>query len=132
MPPLASSSPAYQFPNRGVFDRGVFERDDLDHRGVELVSRPAWKRRATFQIADVRPFFGDDRNRSIAGVLGVDPEVGGEIHRADALRDEHERAVREDRRVERREGVVRHRHDRPEILLDQVRIVLLRLEKGRR
>ncbi len=70
-----------------------------------------------------------------------------ELHRtAHALRHVDERAVREDGRVEAREEVVRDRHDRAEVLADEVgviadrlgeraeddaRLLELRLERGR-
>ena len=47
----------------------------------------------------------------LPSLAGVDAEVGGQLHgRAHALGQVHERAVGEDRRVERRKVVVAHRH----------------------
>ena len=52
-----------------VLDRRVVERDQLDHRGVQLVL-VAHRRRAAFEVADVRAFLGDDqRALELAGVL---------------------------------------------------------------
>ena len=103
--------------HRGVLDLGIVEGDQLDDRGVELVL-VALRRRAAFEIRDVGALVGDDqRALELAGVLLVDAEIGRQLHRAaHARRDVDERAVGEDRRVQRGEEVVRDRHDRAEIL----------------
>ena len=74
--------------DRRVLDRRVVERDELDHRRVQLVL-VAHRRRAPFQVADVRALVGDDqRPLELPRVLRVDAEVGRELHRAaNALRD---------------------------------------------
>ncbi len=46
--------------HRGIFDLGIVERDQLDHRGVKLVL-VALGRGAAFEIADVSAFVGDDQ-----------------------------------------------------------------------
>ncbi len=114
--------------DRRVLDLGVVEGDELDDGGVELVL-VADGGRAAFEVRHVRAFLGhDERALELAGVGGVDAEVGRELHRAPhALRDEAERAVGEDGGIERREVVVRVRHDRSEVLLDEVGVLLDRL-----
>ena len=100
-----------------ILDLGIVERDQLDHGGVKLVL-VAHRRGAAFEVAHIRALVGDDqRALELAGVLLVDAEVGRELHRAaHARRHVDERAVGEHRRIERREEIVRHRHDRAEIL----------------
>ena len=67
------------------------------------------------------------RALELAGVGGVDAEIGRKLHRAaHALGDVAERAVGEDRRVQRGEKVVVVRHHRAEIFLHQVGMVLHR------
>ena len=111
-----------------VLDPGIVERDQLHHRRVQLVL-VAHRRGAAFEVADRRAFLGDDQGAlELAGVARVDPEVGRQLHRAlDALRDEDERAVGEHRRVQRGVEVVALRHDRAQVLLHQLRMVLHRL-----
>ena len=94
--------------DRRVLDGGVLVRDELDHRRVQLVF-VAHRRRAAFEVADIRAFVRDDqRALELAGVLGVDAEVGRQLHRAaHALRDVDEAAVAEHRRVERGEDSCR-------------------------
>ena len=127
MPPLPSLSPGIPVLNRRVLDRRVVQRHQLDDRRVQLVL-VAHRRRAAFEIAHVRAFLGDDqRALELSGPLRVDAEVGRQLHRAaHALRDVGERSVGEHRRVQRREEVVGVRHDRPEILLHEIRVVLHR------
>ena len=117
--------------HRRVLDGRVVERDELDDRRVQLVL-VAHRRRAPFEVADVRPLFGDDeRPLELPGLLRVDAEVGRQLHRAaHALRDVRERAVAEDRGVQRREEVVRVRHDRAEVLPHQLGMVLHGLREG--
>ena len=68
--------------DRRVLDRRVVVRDELDDRGVQLVL-VAHRRGAAFEVADVRAFVGDDqRALELPGVLGVDAEVGRQLHRA--------------------------------------------------
>ena len=103
-----------------VFHLGVFQHDDFHHRGVKL-GGVTLGRGAAFQVADVAALVGDDqRALELAGVLGVDAEIGGQLHRAaDARRDVDKGSVRKHGRVQRREEVVRRRHDRAEVLPDQ-------------
>ena len=114
--------------HRRIFDLGVVERDELDHRGVQLVL-VAHRRRAAFEVAHIGALVGDDqRALELAGVLLVDAEIGRQLHRAaHARRHVDERAVGEHRRVERREIVVGHRHHRAEILLHQFGMLADRL-----
>ena len=104
---------------------GIFMRVNLDHRGMELVL-VAHRRGAAFEIADVAALFGDDQGAlELAGILGVDPEIGRQFHRAaDALGDVDEGAVGEDRGVEAGEQIVALRNDRAEVFLDEVGIFL--------
>ena len=101
----------------GVLDLGIVERDQLDDRGVQLVL-VAHRRGAALQVGDIGTLVGDDeRALELAGLLLVDAEVGGELHRtAHALRHVDERAVGEHRRVERGVEVVGLRHHRAQIL----------------
>ena len=107
--------------HRRIFDLGVVERDQFDHGGMQLVL-VALRRGAAFEIADVSALVGDDqRALELAGVALVDAEIGRQLHRAaHARRHVDERAVGEHRRVQRREVIVRGRHDRAEILLHQL------------
>jgi hypothetical protein len=81
---------------------------------------------------DLGPFVDDDqRPLELAGVLAVDPEVGLQRERdLDALGDVHERTARPDGRVERGELVVLGRHDRPEVLPEDLRVFLERLVRA--
>ncbi len=83
-------------------------------------------RRAAFQVADVRAFVGDDEGTlELAGILGVDAEVGGQLHgAAHALGHVAEGTVGENRRVQGGEEVVGRRHHRAEVFLDQVGVLL--------
>ena len=114
----------------GVLDRGARQRDELDDGSMELVF-VALRRRAPLQVADRRPFLGDDqRPLELPGARGIDPEIGREVHRAvHALRDEHEGAVGEDRRVEGGEVVVIGGHHAAHVLADQLRVFADRLAK---
>ena len=113
-----------------VLDLGVLEGDELHHGGVQLVL-VAHRRRAAFQVADARALVGDDqRALELAGVGGVDAEIGGQLHRAaHALGHVHEGAVAEHRRVERGVEVVAVRHDAAEIFLHQLRIFAYRFRE---
>jgi hypothetical protein len=66
----------------------------------------------------------DQRPLELAHVLGVDAEIGLQWHvDADSRRNVDERSTRPDRRVQRGELVVVVRDDRPEVLLDQLRVL---------
>src|ERR1022692_1205422 len=108
-----------------VLDLGVIEGDQFDHGRVQLVS-VAHGRRTAFQVADVRAFVGDDESAlELARILGVDAEVGGQLHgAAHALGDVAEGAVAEDGRVQGREEIVRGGDHRAEVFLDQVGVLL--------
>jgi len=71
-----------------VFNLGALERDEFDNRRVELVFI-AHRRCASFEIADVRSFLGDDeRSLELAGIGRIDSEVSGQFHRtSNAFRD---------------------------------------------
>ena len=110
--------------DRRVLDLGVLHGDQFDHGRVQLVL-VARGCSAAFEIAHIRAFVGDQqRALELAGLGLVDAEIGRKLHRAaNALGDVAERAVGEDRRVQRRIEVVRHRHDRAEVLLDQIGVL---------
>ena len=111
-----------------VFYLGVIESDEFYYCGMQLVLVAHW-RRAPFQIAHIAVGIGNDqRALELASILGVDAEVGRELHRAaDALGDVTKRAIAEDSGVERSEEIVGVGNHRPEIFLDQVRVLLDRL-----
>ena len=113
-----------------VLDGRAVQGDQLDDRGVQLVL-VAHRRGAAFEVADVGALVGDDqRALELAGALGVDAEVGRQLHRAaDALRHVDERAVAEHRRVERGVEVVGVRHDRADVLAHQLGMVLDRFRE---
>ena len=107
-----------------IFDLGLFQRDQFDHRGVQLVL-VALGRGAAFEIADIGAILGhDQRAFELARLRGVDTEIGGQLHRAaHALGDVYEGAVGKDRRIERGEEIVGHRHHRAEIFPHQLRVI---------
>jgi len=104
---------------------GALERDKFDHRRVQLVL-VTHRRRAALEVAHIGALLGDDEGPfELAGIGGVDAEVGGELHRAThALGDVAERSVGERRRVERREEVVPVGDDRAEVLAHEIWMVL--------
>ena len=114
--------------NRGILDLGIFERDQFHHRRVKLRG-VALRRGAAFQIGHVSAFVGDDqRPLELAGVLGVDAEIGRQLHRAaHARRHIDEGSVREHGAVERRVVVVGNRHHAGEVLLHQFGVFADRL-----
>ena len=89
----------------------------------------AHRRGAAFEIADARAVVGDDeRALELAGLGGVDAEIGRKLHRtAHAFRDVAERTVGEHGGIQRGVIVVRVRHDRAEIFFDEVGMVMNRL-----
>src|SRR5687768_2062113 len=105
---------------RRVFDIGIIECNQFDHRGVQLISIKS-RCRAPFEIRHGRSFLGNDQSAlELSGLLRIDAEVGRQIHRAlDTFRDKAEGAVRKHGRVKRRIIVVTHGHYRAEILLHQ-------------
>ena len=111
-----------------VLDLGIVQRDQLDDRRVQLVLI-AHRRGAAFEVGDVRPLVRDDqRALELAGIFRVDAEIGRQLHRAaNALGNVDEGAVREDRRVERREIIIPLRHDLAQPFADQIGIFLDRL-----
>ena len=61
-----------------VFHLGILVREDLDHRGVELVL-VAHRRGAAFEVGDVAALVGDDQGAlELAGILGIDAEIGAD------------------------------------------------------
>ena len=94
-----------------ILDLRVLVRDQLDHRGVQLVL-VALRRGAAFEIADIGALVGDQQGAlELAAVARVDAEIGRQLHRAaHARRDVGERAVAEHGRIQRREEIVVLRH----------------------
>ena len=119
--------------DRRVLDLGVLESHQLDHRGVELVL-VAHRGGAALQVAHVAALVGDDQGAlELAGVWRVDPEVGGQLHRAaHALGDVDEGAVGEDRGVQGGEEVVGVGDHGAEVLADQLGVLLHRLARRSR
>ena len=87
---------------------------------------------AAFEVAYVAAFFGDDQGTfELAGVGGVNPEVGGQFHgAANALRDVNEGAVGEYGGVQGGEVVVAGRDYAAQVFLHQFRILLYCLGNG--
>ena len=113
-----------------VLDLRIIQRHQFHHRGVQLVLI-AHRRRAALQVAHRSAFFGhDQRALELPGVGRVDPEIGGQLHRAPhPRRNETKRAVAEHRRIEGGEKVIRVGHDHPQIFLHQVGMIVDRLAK---
>jgi hypothetical protein len=107
----------------GVFDLGAFHRNEFDDGSVELVFIAHW-RGATFEVADVAAFVGDDQGAfELAGTGGVDAEIGRKFHRAtDALGDVTKGTVAEHGAVERGVKVVIRRDDCAEVFFDELRM----------
>ena len=110
--------------HRRIFDLGVIQRDQFDHRGVKLVFI-ALRRGAAFEVADVGALVGDDQGtlRNLPGVALID---GGNRSTAPSgsarpAKRIDKRAVGKHRRIQRGEEIVRGRNDRPEILAAPVR-----------
>ena len=112
----------------GVFDLGVPLDDDLHDGGVQLVF-VALRRGAPFEVAHVGALVGhDQRAFELPRAGGVDAEIGRQLHRAaHPLGDVAERAVGEDRGIQRRVEVVGVGHDAPEVLFHQFGKVAQRL-----
>ena len=83
------------------------------------------------EVADVASLFRDDECAlELARIGGIDAEVRGQLHRTThALRNVDERAVTEDRAVQRSVEVVRHRHYGAQVLADELRVLLHGLRK---
>ena len=115
----------------GVFDFGVLVGDEFHNGGVELIF-VAHGGAATFEVADVAAFFGDDEGAlELARFGGVDAEVGGEFEgAADALWYVAEGAVGEDGGVEGGVEVVAVGDDGAEVFLDEVGVLLQSFREG--
>ena len=127
MPPRPARVARIPVLDRGILDLGVVEGDKLHHRGMQLVL-VAHRRGAAFEIAHIGALVGDDqRALELAGIALVDAEIGRQLHRAaHARRHIDERAVGEHRRIERGEEIVADRHDRAEIFLHQLGMLVHR------
>ena len=107
--------------HRRILDLRIVERNQLDHRRMQLVL-VALRRRAAFEIGDVGAFLRDDqRALELARIPLVDAEIGRQLHRAaHPLGHEDERTVGEHRRIERGVEIVGHRDHGAEILPHQL------------
>ena len=114
--------------NGGILHLGVPLDHDLDHGGVQLVL-VALRRGAPFEVAHVGALVGhDQRAFELPRAGGVDAEIGRQLHRAaHPLGDVAERAVGEDRGVQRSVEVVGIGHDAPEVFFHQLGKVAQRL-----
>ena len=113
--------------DRRVRHPGARLDDDLDDRRVERVAR-VHGRRAALDVVHLRALIGDDqRPLELAGVLGVDAEVGLQRHVAfDTGRHVDEAATTPHGAVECRELVVAGRDHRAEVLPNQVGVLAKR------
>src|SRR3546814_1155164 len=86
---------------------------------------------AAFQIADIRALVVDDQGPlELAGVGGIDAEIGGKLHRAaDAYGHIDEGAVGKDRAIQGREIIVGLGHDLAQPPLHQLGIFADRSEE---
>ena len=111
--------------DRRVLDFGVFQADQLNHGRVQLVLVPH-RRRAAFQVADMAVVFGNDqRALELAGFGGIDTEIGAQFHwTTNTAGYEHETAVREHCRIQRRKKIVTRRHHRAKVFPHQVGVIL--------
>ena len=61
----------------GDCDLGIIEGNEFDNGGMELV-RVEHRRRASFQITNIRSFVSDDQGSfKLSGICCVYPEIGG-------------------------------------------------------
>ena len=114
-----------------IFDLGIFQGDQFDHGGMQLVFI-AHRRGASLEIGYVAAFFSNDqRTLKLAGVFGVDAEIGRQFHRAaHAFGNVNKGAVGKDRAVEGGKIIVMHRHDFAQPSFDELGIFLDRLGDG--
>ena len=105
--------------HRRILNLCVFMRDQLDHRGMQLIL-VAHRRRAAFEVAHRRAFFSDNqRTFELAGFRRIDAKISGQFHgTTHAFGNKTERAVAEDRRVESGKKIISVRHHRAQVLLD--------------
>ena len=115
----------------GVLHFRIFMDDDFNHRRMQLIA-VAYRRRAAFDIAHIATLVGDqNRTFKLAGFLGVDTEIGRQLHRtAHTFRHVDKGAIGSDRGVQRSEEVVVARHHGTEILFHQFRMIVNRFAKG--
>ena len=111
-----------------IFDLGIVQRDQFHNGGVQLILI-AHRGGAAFQIGDVAALVRDDQRAfELAGVGGVDAEIGAQFHRtAHARRDVDEGAIGKDGAVQAGKIIVGDRHDAAQPLLHQIGIFLHRL-----
>ena len=88
----------------GILDRRAGQCDEFHHRRMQLVLI-ALRRGAAFEVADIRPFVGNDQCAfKLPGILGIDAEIGRQFHRAThALGNVSKRSIRKDGGIQRRE-----------------------------
>ncbi len=116
--------------HRRVADLRVVQRHQLNHRRMQLILI-SHRSRAAFEVAYVRALFShNQRPLKLTRFRRVDAEVRRQFHRtAHSLRHIHKRPIAEHRRVQGSIEIVRVRHNRSEILLHQVRMLLHRFGK---
>src|SRR5262249_6661034 len=93
--------------HRAVFDLSIVAGDQLGHRRLQLVGI-THGRGTAFEIADVAAFLRNDQGAlELTGLRGVDAKISRELHRtAHSLGNVAERAVAEDRRIQRSKEVI--------------------------
>ena len=111
--------------NGRVFHLRTILHDNLNDGRMQLVLI-AHRSRTALEIRYVCIIVGDDQGTlKLTCISGIDAEIRTQLHRtAHTLGDIHERAIREDRRVQGCEIVVTIRHHRTQILTHQIRMLL--------
>ena len=111
-----------------VLNIGISLHHNLHNGSVQLVLVAAGCC-AALQVAHIRALVrNDERALKLTRTLGIDAEVGRELHGAThTLGDVAERAVGEDRSVECRIEVIRVGHHRAQILLNEFGVLLYSL-----
>ena len=122
--PAAVLVPGVPVLHRAVLDLRIVQSDELDDSGVQLVF-VALRCRAPLEVTDVRRLIGDDEGAlELACACLIDPEVRTQLHRTThPFRNVAERTIGENRRIQRREVIVPHRHHGAQILAHQLRML---------
>ena len=111
-----------------VFHFRTIVYHDFNDSCMKLVFVTLWSG-TTFQIGYIAIIIGhDQRTFELTGIRRIDTEISRKFHRTtDTLRDIHERAVAEYRRVQGSIEIIAIVHYRTEVFLDQVRMFPNRL-----
>src|SRR5690606_10191119 len=98
--------------------------DDLDNRTMQL-RLVSLRCGAALKIADVAALIGDNKRAlELARILGVDAEIGAQLHRAAYTRRHiNERTIREHCAVQCRVEVIADRHHRAKIFTHKIRVI---------